>query len=66
MNELSPVVTLGAGFGGIGALKKLSDANVRIILALPGCDRRAGARLRSYAASPFSTMLPNQSPENKP
>src|SRR5262245_21467767 len=30
MAELPHVVILGAGFGGIGALKKLRDANVRI------------------------------------
>src|SRR5262249_24468302 len=32
MPELPHIVILGAGFGGIGALKKLRDANVRITL----------------------------------
>lgn len=32
MAELTHVVILGAGFGGIGALKKLRDANVRIMI----------------------------------
>ncbi|HEY7321621.1 MAG TPA: NAD(P)/FAD-dependent oxidoreductase [Candidatus Binatia bacterium] len=32
MAELKHVVILGAGFGGIGALKKLRDANVRITI----------------------------------
>jgi NADH:ubiquinone reductase (H+-translocating) len=32
MAELTHVVILGAGFGGIGALKKLRDANVRITI----------------------------------
>jgi NADH dehydrogenase len=32
MAELPHVVILGAGFGGIGALKKLRDANVRITI----------------------------------
>ena len=32
MPELPHIVILGAGFGGVGALKKLRDANVRITL----------------------------------
>ena len=32
MAELTHVVILGAGFVGIGALKKLRDANVRITI----------------------------------
>ena len=32
MADIPHVVILGAGFGGIGALKKLSDADVRITL----------------------------------
>ncbi len=32
MADVSHVIILGAGFGGIGALKKLCDANVRITL----------------------------------
>ena len=32
MAELKHVVILGAGFGGIGALKKLRDADVRITI----------------------------------
>src|SRR5215475_13853618 len=32
MPELPHVVILGAGFGGVGALKQLRDANVRITL----------------------------------
>src|SRR5215469_14732757 len=32
MADIPHVVILGAGFGGIGALKKLSDAEVRITL----------------------------------
>jgi hypothetical protein len=43
MADIPPVVILGAGFGGIGALKKLRDAGVRITLidkhlyATPDC-----------------------------
>jgi NADH dehydrogenase len=32
MPELPHIVILGAGFGGVGALKRLRDANVRITL----------------------------------
>jgi NADH:ubiquinone reductase (H+-translocating) len=32
MADIPHVIILGAGFGGIGALKKLRDANVRITL----------------------------------
>ena len=32
MPELPHIVILGAGFGGVGALKQLRDANVRITL----------------------------------
>ena len=32
MAEMAHIVILGAGFGGIGALKKLRDANVRITI----------------------------------
>jgi NADH dehydrogenase FAD-containing subunit len=78
MNELSHLVILGAGFGGIGALKKLRDANVRITL-IDKCEHHTfqpllyqvatddlAPRPRSYALSPFSPMLPNQATEIKP
>src|SRR4029450_9097742 len=32
MSELPHIVILGAGFGGVGALKKLRDASVRITI----------------------------------